>query len=223
MKKLIIAIDGHSSCGKSSLAKELAKRMNYTYIDSGAMYRAITYFFIKNDIDINDKDEISQALSKIKIEFKNVNGVVNTFLNGENIEEQIRSIEVANYVSKIAEIPEIRKNLVAQQQAMGKEKGIIMDGRDIGTVVFPNAELKIFLTASQDVRTQRRLAEMKAKNIQITYEDVRDNLLKRDKIDSERSDSPLKQAQDAILIDNSALSIDDVADLIEKKVEKFAK
>ncbi len=223
MKKLIIAIDGHSSCGKSSLAKELAKRMNYTYIDSGAMYRAITYFFIKNDIDINDKDEISQALSKIKIEFKNVNGIVNTFLNGENIEEQIRSIEVANYVSKIAEIPEIRKNLVAQQQAMGKEKGIIMDGRDIGTVVFPNAELKIFLTASQDVRTQRRLAEMKAKNIQITYEDVRDNLLKRDKIDSERSDSPLKQAQDAILIANSALSIDDVADLIEEKVEKFTK
>lgn len=203
---ITIAIDGFSSCGKSTLAKDLAARLNYGYVDSGAMYRAVTLYFIRRGISITDHDAIYRALRRIHIEFKYVNNQNTTFLNGENVESQIRQMRVSNLVSPVAAIPEVRDELVRLQRELGKNKGIVMDGRDIGTVVFPDARLKIFLTASLKVRVQRRFLELQTKGVKVTLTEVERNLTERDKIDSTRSKSPLTQAKDAVLIDNSNLT-----------------
>ena len=207
-KGIIIAIDGWSSCGKSTLAKALAKKLNYAYIDTGAMYRACTYFFIKHQIDLKDEDAVEAALKNIQINFKSIEGINTTFLNGKNVEQEIRSMEVSNLVSPVAELSVVRKFLVKQQQAMGQQKSVVLDGRDIGTVVFPNAELKIFLTAEPEVRAKRRFEELKEKGIEITLSEVITNLQERDHIDSTRADSPLKQAEDAHLIDNTYMDLE---------------
>jgi cytidylate kinase len=206
-KELIIAIDGYSSCGKSTLAKQLAKELNYIFIDSGAMYRAVTLFFISNSIDHTDEKIILNALSQISIHFeKNNIGEIQTFLNNENVENKIRSIEISNKVSEISAISAVRKFLVIQQQKMGVEGGIIMDGRDIGTVVFPNADLKIFVTAENEIRIDRRYNEMLENGSKIEREEIKKNILQRDFIDTTRKDSPLKQAKDAKILDNSHLN-----------------
>ena len=219
-KEIIIAIDGWSSCGKSTLAKALAKKLEYGYIDTGAMYRACTYYFQKENIDISDESQVAEALKNIEISFKSLSGKNTTFLNGVNVEADIRSMKVSNMVSPVAELSAVRRDLVRQQQEMGKRKSVVLDGRDIGTVVFPDAELKIFLTADADIRAQRRFDELKEKGLDIRMEDVISNLQERDRIDSTRTDSPLKQADDAYLLDNSKLdleaSIEVVMDLIDK-------
>jgi len=206
LKKIIIGIDGYSSCGKSTLAKALAKALHYTYIDSGAMYRAVTFYFLEQKIALEDTVSINTALQEIEIRFEMSNGHCQTLLNGKDVEEEIRKMYVANWVSPVAAISAVRRAMVQQQQAMGKDKGIVMDGRDIGTVVFPDAELKLFLTASPDVRAQRRFLELKTKGLEPAIEQVRNNLRERDRIDSTRTDSPLMQAQDAVLLDNTNLS-----------------
>lgn len=204
--KIIIALDGHSSCGKSTLAKDLAKALSYSYIDSGAMYRAVTLYFIRYNIDLEDPAAVEGALENIHIRFENKAGKNRTILNGEDVEEEIRQMTVSNLVSPVAAISAVRRAMVKQQQAMGKEKGLVMDGRDIGTVVFPDAELKIFLTASIEERTMRRYLELVEKGQEITIEKVRENLQERDYIDSNRADSPLRKAEDAIIIDNTKIS-----------------
>lgn len=204
--KITIAIDGYSSCGKSTLAKDLAAQLGYGYVDSGATYRAVTLYFIEHQIDINDNAQVGNALQQIKIEFKNMDGVNVTFLNGKNVEDEIRKMYVSERVSPVAAISAVRRAMVQQQQAMGAAKGIVMDGRDIGTVVFPNAALKIFLTADPSVRAQRRLDELVAKGQDVHLRDIQLNLTERDRIDSSRTDSPLRQADDAVLIDNTNLS-----------------
>lgn len=211
--KITIAIDGFSACGKSTLARELAKKLDYTFIDSGAMYRGVTLYAIRNQCisgnEIN-KDALIVDLPKINLKFKrNSDGTRHLFLNGEDVEAEIRNKPVSDHVSPIAAIKEVRALLVAQQQEMGKSGGIVMDGRDIGTVVFPEAELKLFITASIEVRVQRRLNELKERGIQANAQEVRDNLTQRDYIDSTRAESPLKQAADAIVIDNSTLTKDE--------------
>lgn len=208
MKKIIITIDGWSSCGKSTLAKQLAKALNYTYIDSGAMYRAITLYFLRNHVDWTDTNEVKKALKEISLEFHHNQKSEQSemYLNGENVEYVIRDLVVAEKVSDVAAIKEVRKFAVAQQQRMGKERGIVMDGRDIGTVVFPDAELKIFMTADNSVRVERRFQELFEKNPNVTIDDVRTNLEMRDYIDSHREASPLKQAEDAIVLNNTNLT-----------------
>lgn len=207
-KKIIIAIDGWSSCGKSTLARELAKELGYLYVDSGAMYRAITLYFLRNHVDWTDKNEVKKALKEISLEFiYNDNSQQSEMhLNEENVEYVIRDLVVAEKVSDVAAIKEVRKFAVEQQQLVGKRKGIIMDGRDIGTVVFPKAELKIFLTADNAVRVERRFKELFDKNPNITIEEVKANLEMRDYIDSNREESPLRKADDAILLDNTNLT-----------------
>ncbi|MCI5080479.1 MAG: (d)CMP kinase [Saprospiraceae bacterium] len=205
MNQIVIAIDGHSSCGKSTLAKQLAKELQYIYVDTGAMYRAVTLFFIENKVPLDQAEQVQSALHQINISFQPSPQGNQTILNGQNVEEQIRQMAVSEKVSDVAAISAVRKEMVAQQQRMGQEKGVVMDGRDIGTVVFPDAELKIFLTASIEERTRRRFEELKAKQTDITFEEVKNNLIKRDHIDSTRVDSPLKQANDAVLIDNTKL------------------
>lgn len=184
----------------------MAKQLNYVYVDSGAMYRAVTLYFLRNQVDIKDEEAINLALKDIKIHFENINGKNTTFLNDENVEEEIRSMEVSNFVSPVAAIPVIRRKVVKQQREMGSNKGIVMDGRDIGTVVFKDAELKIFLTADEKIRAQRRFSELQAKGKQTTLAEVEQNLRERDHIDSTRKDSPLKQAEDAVIIDNTNLT-----------------
>jgi len=211
LKKITIAIDGFSSTGKSTLAKQLAKELEYVYVDTGAMYRAVTYFAMQNELiraDFFDKKALVDSLPNIQLEFKfNADlGFAEMYLNGENVEKQIRTIEVSNFVSKVAEVSEVRSKLVEQQQEMGKNKGIVMDGRDIGTVVFPDAELKIFMTASAETRAQRRFDELQQKGDNVSYEDVLKNVVERDHIDTHREDSPLVIADDAIEIDNSYLN-----------------
>lgn len=211
MKKITIAIDGFSSTGKSTLAKQLAKELEYVYVDTGAMYRAVALFAMQNQFigpDSFDKKGLIDSLTKILLEFKfNADlGFAEMYLNGENVEKQIRTIEVSGYVSKVAEVSEVRSKLVEQQQAMGQNKAIVMDGRDIGTVVFPNAELKIFMTASAETRAQRRFDELQEKGDDVSYEAVLKNVVERDYIDTHRADSPLVIADDAIEIDNSYLS-----------------
>ena len=205
MKKIVVAIDGWSSCGKSTLAKKMAKALNYIYVDSGAMYRAITLFFLRNYIDIAKLDEVVNALKDIEIEFQYNEQLLQTemYLNGENVEFLIRDLLVAEKVSEVAAIKEVRAFAVKQQQKMGKKKGIVMDGRDIGTVVFPNAELKIFMDADAAVRTQRRFKELVEKNPNTTVEEVAHNLEMRDYIDAHRDASPLIKAADAHLIDTT--------------------
>ncbi len=206
-KKIIITIDGWSSCGKSTLAKQLAKELGYVYVDSGAMYRAITLYFLRNNIDLTNKKEIKEALLSISLEFIfNPNsGNSEIYLNSENVEYLIREMFIAEKVSDVAAIKEVREFAVSQQQKMGAKKGIVMDGRDIGTVVFPKAELKIFMTADSAIRVQRRFKELFEKNPNITIEEVKDNLELRDYIDSNREISPLRKATDAIEVDNSNL------------------
>lgn len=206
MKNIIIAIDGYSSCGKSTLAKALAKALSYTYIDSGAMYRAVTYYFLEQKIALEDTVAIANALEEIKIQFKMIEGKCHTLLNGEDIESEIRKMYVANWVSPVAAISAVRRAMVEQQQALGRDKGIVMDGRDIGTVVFPNAKLKLFLTADPKIRAQRRFLELQSKGLKPDMDQVYKNLRDRDMIDSTRKDSPLRQAEDAVLIDNSHLN-----------------
>ena len=211
MKKITIAIDGFSSTGKSTLAKQLAKHLGYIYVDTGAMYRAIALFAMQNNFiskDSLDTESLLKALPNIKLQFQfNANlGYAEMYLNDSNVEKEIRTIEVSSFVSRIAEISEVRSKLVEQQQEMGKNKGIVMDGRDIGTVVFPDAELKIFMTSSPETRAQRRYNELQAKGDVVSFEEVLQNVQERDYIDTHRTDSPLVMAEDAIEIDNSYLT-----------------
>ncbi|MEY3576632.1 MAG: hypothetical protein RL394_214 [Bacteroidota bacterium] len=208
MKKINIAIDGWSSCGKSTMARQLAKALNYIFIDSGAMYRAIALYFIQQKLDLNDHIAIEKALGNISLSFqKNIQtGNNEIWMNGENVEQLIREMEVASKVSAVAAIKAVRAFAVAQQQMIGKDKGVVMDGRDIGTTVFPEAELKIFMTANVDVRVERRFKELSASNPLITTEEVKANLQSRDHLDSTRDVSPLKKADDAVVLDNSELS-----------------
>lgn len=215
MKKIIIAIDGYSSCGKSTLAKDLAKELDYLYIDSGAMYRAVTLHMLRQKINLEDKQAIITELPNIEIHFESKpEGGIITFLNGKDVEDIIRSSQVASFASQISVIKEVRTFLVAQQQAMGKDKGVVMEGRDIGTVVFPNAELKLFLTADIETRAKRRLAEFTAKNINTNLEEVKKDLSERDLRDTQREESPLYKADDAMQIDNSLLNRDSQKRLI---------
>ena len=208
VKKIIITIDGWSSCGKSTLAKQLAKELGYVYVDSGAMYRAITLYFLRNNIDLAEKKEVKAALKMVNLEFifNPKRNSSEMYLNEENVEYVIRDLVIAEKVSDVAAIKEVREFAVAQQKAMGKKKGIVMDGRDIGTVVFPKAELKIFMTADNAIRVQRRFKELYDKNPNITIEEVKDNLEMRDYIDSHREVSPLRKAKDALELDNTNLS-----------------
>ncbi len=215
MKKIIITLDGYSSCGKSTLAKQMAAHLNYVFIDSGAMYRAITLYFIRHRIDVTNSDAVIEALTHIHLVFKlnEQTGRADMYLNNENVEEEIRGLEVSNNVSQVAALEPVRIFSVAQQQLMGTQKGIVMDGRDIGTAVFPGAELKIFVTASPEVRVERRYQELVAKDPAITKAEIQANLEMRDHIDSTREFSPLKQAHDALVLDNSNLTRDEQLDL----------
>ncbi len=206
--KIIIAIDGYSSCGKSTVAKELAARLGYSYIDSGAMYRAITLYFLRNDVDYKNSEEVLNSLKHIHLSFafNEASGKSEINLNDENVEHYIRDMIVAEKVSEVAAIKEVRAFATAQQKKLGKKRGIVMDGRDIGTTVFPDAELKIFMTASPEVRVKRRFQELYATNPNITLEEVKHNLELRDYIDSNREESPLRQAADAVVLDNSHLT-----------------
>ncbi|MGL4908852.1 MAG: (d)CMP kinase [Bacteroidales bacterium] len=211
---IIIAIDGYSACGKSTFAKAIAKRLGYRFIDTGAMYRSVTLYALEHQIirpdDSIDKEALIMALPKINIQlnYNKKTERTETFLNKKNVEEEIRLALVSKYVSRIAEIAEVRKRMVALQQEMGKSKCIVMDGRDIGTAVFPNADLKIFMTANSEIRTQRRYDEMLKKGKKISFEEIRKNLQERDHIDENRSNSPLSKAKDAFLLDNSNMSLE---------------
>ncbi len=223
--KLIITIDGFSSCGKSTLARQLAHKLNYTYIDSGAMYRAITLYFLRNNVDINNEKEIRQALKNISLEFivNEHSGNSEIYLNGENVEYIIRDIVVAEKVSDVAALKDVRTFAVAAQQEMGAKKGIVMDGRDIGTTVFPEAEVKIFMTADETIRVERRYAEMFDKNPNISLDEIKSNIAMRDYIDSNRKISPLHKADDAVELDNTNLTqkqqLDFALNLVKKVYE----
>ena len=225
-KKIIIAIDGYSSSGKSTLAKEIAKLLTYKYIDSGAMYRAVTLFAIRNDI-INKNHEVNEVKLKELINTIHINFQYNpdkkrqeTYLNNENVEDEIREMEVSNSVSFISKIGFVRKKMVSFQQEMGKEKGIVMDGRDIGTVVFPDAELKIFMNAKAEVRAERRYLELKEKNVDVSFDEILENVKKRDHIDETREESPLKKADDAVELDNSHMNRQEQLDWIVRLVKE---
>ncbi len=228
MKNITIAIDGYSSTGKSTLAKQLAKHLGYVYVDTGAMYRAVTFFAMELGYiskDYFDRETLINGLESIKLhfEFNPELGFAEMYLNDVNLEKEIRTIEVSNFVSKVAEVSEVRAKLVEQQQAMGKNQGIVMDGRDIGTVVFPNAELKIFMTASPETRAQRRFDELQAKGDVVSYEEVLKNVQERDYIDTHRDDSPLIIANDAIEIDNSYLTKEEQFNAVLELVEDVTK
>lgn len=213
MKKIVIAIDGFSSCGKSTMAKDLAREVGYIYVDTGAMYRAVTLFAMRNDAFDSegniDETRLKALLPDVKLTFQlnNETKLPEVCLNGENVERYIRTLEVSQHVSPIAALPFVREKLVEQQQAMGNEKGIVMDGRDIGTVVFPNAELKIFVTASAEIRAQRRFKELETKGMPADFDEILQNVEQRDYIDTHRETSPLRQADDALVLDNSHLTI----------------
>jgi cytidylate kinase len=208
MKKIIIALDGYSSCGKSTLARQMANKLNYVFIDSGAMYRAITLYFLRQHVDWKNVREVNKALSEITLDFgyNENSGQSDMFLNDENVESLIRDMLVSEHVSEVSTIKEVREFAVAQQQKMGERKGIVMDGRDIGTTVFPQAELKIFVTADPAIRVERRYKELYAKNSNITIEEIQSNLEMRDYIDSNREFSPLRKATDAVELDNSNMT-----------------
>jgi len=224
-KKIIIAIDGHSSCGKSTVAKQLAQRLGYIYIDTGAMYRVVTLVALRNgwiENKVPDLEKVIAGLKDISITFRwdEKLGKNTTFLNGENVEEEIRMLAVSENVSPISTIAEVRKEMVKQQRENGKNKGIVMDGRDIGTVVFPEAELKIFMTASPEIRAQRRFDELNQKGLKVNFEEILENVKTRDKIDSSRAVSPLKQADDAVVLDNSHLTREEQLDWAMNKVKE---
>lgn len=212
MKKIVVAIDGFSSCGKSTLAKALAKEVGYAYVDTGAMYRSVALYCLRNGLIEEgkvDEEKLAEAMPSIQISFQYNSGTQRneTYLNGENVEEEIRSLAVSNVVSIVSAIGFVRRAMVAQQQSFSKEKGVVMDGRDIGTVVFPDAELKVFVTARAEVRAQRRFLELSAKGDSATFEEVLENVKQRDYMDQNREESPLRQAEDAILLDNSEMTI----------------
>ena len=230
MKKITIAIDGFSSCGKSTMAKDLAKKLGYVYVDTGAMYRAVTLYAMRNGLFNADGSvktaDLERQMSKINITFK-LNKTAerpDTYLNNELVENDIRTLEVSNHVSQIAAVPFVREAMVAQQQRMGKDKGVVMDGRDIGTTVFPEAELKVFVTASAEVRAQRRYDELKEKGMPADFNDILKNVQERDYIDSHREVSPLRKAPDAIELDNSHMTIAEqsvwLMDQVEQKIEE---
>ena len=225
MKKITIAIDGYSSCGKSTMAKDLAREVGYIYIDSGAMYRAVTLYCLENGLftpDGIDTEKLEVMMPNIRISFQ-LNPETQrpmTYLNGENVEDRIRTMEVSTRVSPVAAIPFVREALVKQQQEMGQAKGIVMDGRDIGTVVFPDAELKIFVVASAEIRAQRRYDELKAKGQEASYEEILANVKERDYIDQNREVSPLRQAEDALLLDNSNLTIEEQKQWLKERFEE---
>ena len=227
MKKLTIAIDGHASTGKSSIAKEIALKYGYIYINSGSMYRAVTLFAIKNNLwgELNENiDLFIEKLNAVSINFRfnEINLISEIFLNGRNVEKEIGSLEISNFVSKVAAIPEIRKEMVKLQRNIDRKKGVVMDGRDIGSVVFPDADIKLFLTASDTVRAKRRFEEMINNGLSVSYDDILNNIRIRDKLDSSRTDSPLTIEKDAVVIDNSNMSIDEqikqIILLIDKKI-----
>lgn len=223
MKKINIAIDGYSSCGKSTLAKAIAKELHYTFIDTGAMYRAVTLFALENGIISENKldgDALVTALPSITVSQSNVDGKTETALNGKNVEQYIRTMEVSGWVSEVSKLAEVRKKLVQLQQQMGEQKGVVMDGRDIGTVVFPNAELKLFMTADNTTRAQRRYAELQAKQPNITLAEVKQNLEERDYQDTHRANDPLRQADNAIVLDNSNLTPEEQLKLALELVEE---
>ncbi|MFK8162994.1 MAG: (d)CMP kinase [Lewinella sp.] len=215
----IIAIDGYSACGKSTLAKAMARQLGYRFIDTGAMYRMVTLYFLRENVDIDNGGAVAGALKGLRVDF--VPGSNHALLNGEDVEAEIREPAVSGYVSPVAAVSAVRRWVVPQQREMGKSGGIVMDGRDIGTVVFPDADLKLFVTASIDVRTDRRLAEMNAKGVDTTREEVAANLLQRDHIDSSREDSPLRRAEDAVVLDNSALSLEEFIEAGMAEVNKL--
>ena len=226
MKKIVIAIDGYSSCGKSTMAKNLARQLGYVYVDTGAMYRAVTLYALRDQLFDADGELHSASLQRampdirISFQFNKQTGKPDTYLNDELVEQEIRTMQVSERVSKIAALPFVRTALVAQQQRMGKDKGIVMDGRDIGTVVFPHAELKIFVTASAEVRAQRRYDELQQKGMPARYDDILKNVQERDYIDSHREVSPLRKADDAIELDNSNLTIDEQQQWLLQQVNK---
>jgi cytidylate kinase len=221
-QKIIITIDGWSSCGKSTVAKQLARELGYIYIDSGAMYRAITLYFLRNHVDWTHPEAVHEALMHTKLTFmsNHKSGQSEMYLNGENVEYVIRDLVVAEKVSEVAAIREVRDYAVKQQQDMGRNKGIVMDGRDIGTVVFPSAELKIFMTADKEIRVKRRYQELYEKNPNVTMEEVRANLEMRDYIDSHREVSPLRKADDALLLDNTHLTMKEQLEIAKKWVQE---
>lgn len=223
MKKITIAIDGFSSCGKSTMAKDLARKIGYVYVDTGAMYRSVTLFAMQNNLFNEDGSvktaELEKRMSDIQISFvfNNETGRPDTYLNGELVEKEIRTLEVSSHVSNIAAIPFVREAMVAQQQRMGKDKGLVMDGRDIGTTVFPEAELKIFVTASAEVRAKRRFDELNEKGMSADFDDILENVKQRDYIDSHREVSPLRKADDAIELDNSNMTIQEQSEWLMQK------
>ncbi|MCX2739587.1 (d)CMP kinase [Pontibacter anaerobius] len=220
MKKIVIALDGYSSCGKSTTAKLVAAELGYAYIDTGAMYRAVTLYFLDHHVSFTNPKEIKEALHNIEIEFhynpKTKRNEI--YLNGLNVEDEIRKMYISNMVSEVSVIPEVRHAMVAQQQKMGRKRGVVMDGRDIGTAVFPDAEVKIFMTADVETRTKRRQDELLAKKQLVNYDEIRENLLKRDLIDSTRAESPLRQAEDAHLLDTSHMTIDEQVEFVIERV-----
>lgn len=225
-KKIIIAIDGHSSCGKSTVAREIARKLNYIFIDTGAMYRAVTLYCLRNHIVVNglvDTEALIANLGQIKVYFKNNPETRHNdiWLNGENVEDEIRLLEVSQSVSPVAAVAQVRHLLVSLQQEMGKMKGIVMDGRDIGTVVFPEAELKIFMTALPDVRAQRRFDELTAKGEEVSYQQIRSNIIERDRYDESREQSPLRRADDAIVLDNSYMTREEQLEWVLNLVPKI--
>ncbi|MDO5035575.1 MAG: (d)CMP kinase [Porphyromonas sp.] len=223
MQKINIAIDGHSSCGKSTIAKQLAKDLGYTYIDTGAMYRGVTLYTLREGLwngATPDEVAIQARLPEIKLRFAHKEGRQILLLNGEDVEEEIRGLRVSNHVSPIAALPSVRHFLVRQQQEMAKERGVVMDGRDVGTVVLPDAELKIFVTADADVRADRRYKELTSKGQQVTYDEILDNVVTRDRIDSTRKVGPLKRADDALLLDNSTMTIAEQQEWVTREAKR---
>ncbi|MBO4529263.1 MAG: (d)CMP kinase [Paludibacteraceae bacterium] len=228
MKKIIIAIDGFSSCGKSTMAKDLAKSVGYAYVDTGAMYRSVTLYCLRNNWindGVVDEEKLKEAIPSIKIDFRyNPEKQINeTYLNDENVESEIRSLKVSNSVSIVSAIGFVRRAMVAQQQAYSVDRGVVMDGRDIGTVVFPDAELKIFLTASPEIRAQRRYDELKAKGENVSFDEVLENVKQRDFIDQNREESPLRKADDAIELDNSYMTIQEQKEWLLQRFEEKTK
>ncbi|MFT2008376.1 (d)CMP kinase [Pontibacter sp. 13R65] len=220
MKKIVIAIDGYSSCGKSTTAKRVAAELGYAYIDTGAMYRAVTLYFLENHVSFTNPKEISKALASIEVSFHyNPRAKRNeVYLNNLNVEDEIRKMYISNQVSEVSVLVEVRRAMVAQQQKMGRKRGVVMDGRDIGTAVFPDAEVKIFMTADVDTRAKRRQQELLEKKQLVNLDEIRDNLLKRDLIDSTRAESPLRRAEDAYLLDTSYMMIDEQVEFVLNKV-----
>ena len=222
-KPIIIAIDGFSACGKSTLARDISKKLNYIYIDSGAMYRAVTYYFIKNDIEVSDLAAVSAAAEKIHVHFERQNKESQIHLSGGNVEGKIRTQEISKRVSQVAALSPVRKKMVQLQREYASGDSVVMDGRDIGTVVFPNADVKLFITADINERTNRRYLELKSEGTQVSKKQVRDNLKSRDHLDSTREDSPLRKAPDAILIDNTHLSRKQQLEVALEKINEKVK